>query len=533
MITRPLGPLLAVGALASTAACGPSDAYDGLTGGTKSDPSPAALERDDPTIGAPRPLSPISVSFVATFRPRLRWAPGERATGAVVELCRTRACEAGPDKRFEADGTELVVPEDLPAGVWFWRLRGRESGRVGAAVSPSWELVVRGPAKHGASDVPTGAMLDVNGDGEPDLLTVGDDGWATLFTYLGGPSGFSEQRMGAIGSPAAAEGAALPAHVTVAGGVDVNGDGIADFFETTGAFEDGRGGKTVAPWGSFGAPTVLEDPSEGFPIAGMSPLEGTLRVREMGDFDGDGYGDLVVTDEQGSFVQLGRPSGVGPIVPFGPGRTPALLGALDPNGDGLSDVVWALPEPGRAAVTKGSRDGTPFGGADLVLDPASASATPVAFASGDFDGDGVSDVATVAAAGDLRRICVWRGNRELLFEDPRCAPAPSGVAAFGASLAAGDLEGDGADEIVASGTVGGVTSLYVVRLGEAGVELGPAFAPGLGAALSTVWPGRPGKARIAATADDGSRIVILEGVEPGQSIPRPSRVARDFGRVLR
>ena len=142
-------------------------------------------------------------------------------------------------------------------------------------------------------------------------------------------------------------------------------------------------------------------------------------------------------------------------------------------------------------------------------------------------------MATVAAAGDARRVCVWRGSRDLVFEDARCAPAPSGVSSFGASLAAGDLEGDGADEVVASGSAGGVTSLYVIRLGEAGVEIGPAFAPGLGAALSTVWPGRPGKARIAATADDGSRIVILEGVEPRQSIPRPSPVVRDFGRVLR
>ena len=156
--------LLLVAALALGACAAPSS-YDGLAGGTK----------EDASVTAPRPVSPISVSLIASSRPRLRWdldtntgAPAT-LTGAVVEMSRTRDF-SNDVKRFAAKGIELVVPEDLEPGIWFWRLKGEAGGSLGTTPSAVWEMLVRGPAAHGSSDTPTRSMVDMNGDGEPDLL---------------------------------------------------------------------------------------------------------------------------------------------------------------------------------------------------------------------------------------------------------------------------------------------------------------------------------------------------------------------------
>ena len=95
--------ILLVAALALSACAAPSS-YEGLAGGTK----------EDAAVSAPRPVSPISVSLVASSRPRLRWDLGNGT--AATPLC----------ERVGRHHAELV-----------------------------WEMVVRGPAAHGASDSPS------------------------------------------------------------------------------------------------------------------------------------------------------------------------------------------------------------------------------------------------------------------------------------------------------------------------------------------------------------------------------------------
>ena len=49
----------------------------------------------------------------------------------------------------------------------------------------------------------------------------------------------------------------------------------------------------------------------------------------------------------------------------------------------------------------------------------------------------------------------------------------------------------------------------------------PIGLPGVGIRLTTIWPGRPGKARWAAVASDGSRVAVFEGKELRTSIAPP------------
>ena len=50
---------------------------------------------------------------------------------------------------------------------------------------------------------------------------------------------------------------------------------------------------------------------------------------------------------------------------------------------------------------------------------------------------------------------------------------------------------------------------------------------------ATLWPGRPGKARWAAVAADGSRIGVFEGSELRSTLTPPPGIVRGFGRGLR
>jgi hypothetical protein len=73
-----------------------------------------------------------------------------------------------------------------------------------------------------------------------------------------------------------------------------------------------------------------------------------------------------------------------------------------------------------------------------------------------------------------------------------------------------------------------------VRIGSDGAATAtPIGVPGLGVRLTTIWPGRPGKARWAAVAADGSRIGVFEGSELRSTLTPPPGIVRGFGRGLR
>lgn len=551
--------LLVVAALALGACAAPSS-YDGLAGGTKED---AAVE-------APRPVSPISVSLVASSRPRLRWDLGAKLTGAIVEMSRTRDF-TGDVKRFTAKGKELVVPEDLELGVWFWRLKGEAAGATGTTPSVVWEMVVRGPAKNGASDTPTRALVDMNGDGVPDLLvgaTVEDATGAELQPVGGGSgvgsngptaqeppgkalpkmpivflfAGEKERAFGDVTDYMAMAPSPYEGPISLGAGTDLDGDGLTDMIESgtdSSTFEGesyfgvtvtyAQPGKTVFDFDRGGRLYFGGDPS-------VLPL-----VREGADIDGDGYGDAVMGLQDTGLVVLGSHGGMTQpaILPVNPGAPSATsriaLGGFDANGDGLADIAFSINDSftpnARAFAAAGSH--TERLGEPKMIDAPDARRAS-AFAAGDYNGDGIDDVAITTAVGDSSRVCIWFGDRERLLAPGPCLTAPAGEAELGASLTAADLEGDGVDELLATTKSGGVDGVRVIRIGADGAATAtPVGLPGIGIRLTTIWPGRPGKARWAAVASDGSRVAVFEGADLRTSIAPPQGVVGGFGRGLR
>ena len=572
MARRRLLPATLAFAVFALGACAAPSSFDGLAGGTKE-------AKEDATVDAPRPVSPISVSLVSSARPRLKWDLGAKLTGAVVEMSRTPQF-AKDVKRFEAKGSELVVPEDLELGVWFWRLKGTAAGTFGTTTSVVWEMVVRGPAAHGASDAPTRSMNDMNADGVPDLMIAAtiDDSQSP-----GGPS--NPNRVIAPGPIAAgtAGGANTPpvpmapillwypgdlergfagggkdgfvgststydGPISIGGGTDFDGDGHTDLIEG-GTWADTFDGKLWFSVTTIYASTSKDsafDLNRGGPIyLGAEDGHTLPSVREGADVDGDGYGDAVVGLEDVGFLVLGgvaKGLSLPAVLPVEPawggahsGKSRIAMGSFDANGDGLADVAFSFTNSyqpsARAFAAAGDRSRRV---GDTKFIDASDAKLATAFTAGDFNGDGIDDVAITTPVGTSTRVCIWFGDREKLLTPGPCVAAPAGDQDFGASLTAVDLEGDGIDELLATAKTGDTDGVRVVRIGGDGVaKAQPIGVPGLGVRLTTIWPGRPGKARWAAVAADGSRVGIFEGGDLKETLMQPRDILRGFGRGIR
>jgi hypothetical protein len=243
----------------------------------------------------------------------------------------------------------------------------------GAAISTvegtaaNWALTAAGPQ--------TLIAGDINGDGIFDLISLGPTGLGNLSVLLGNGDG-SFQAHQDIVLPAGANPGVAP----VLG--DFNQDGKLDFVLAA------NGGVIFLPGngdGTFGAPGPL--------IVTDAASIGTYVT--AGDFNGDGVLDLAVSniDLMGGSISILLGNGDGTFVPkeiypfsFYPGR----IAAADFNGDGKLDLaVFDFLSSGTSmAMLLGNGDGSFQPKVDYP-----AGVSPVDFALGDFNGDGILDIA--------------------------------------------------------------------------------------------------------------------------------------------
>lgn len=536
-MTLRLVPLLA---LVGLAACAAPSSFDGLSGGTPKPANELRTRAADPTMDAPRPISPVSVSWVSTLRPTFKWQAAAGTTGAIVEVCKTRACDGDDVRRIEADGETITVPEDLEAGIWFWRVFGMSKDRVGTKPSATWEVLVRGNAIKGSSDAPSGGMVDINGDGLPDLIVASsgydlddtDQTWKPFpltMVWLGKSDGKLDAGNGYWMDDGAV-------HVpSIGGGIDTDGDGFTDIVRT---LQDRKSGnfEAMIEYGSAGKPFEGADGKQHVDYIDWSKYGFVLvpdartvpSTREAGDVNGDGFGDVLVGAPGAAVVGLGSAKGTSASMPLffggaGNGAAGAIAGAFDADGDGLSDVALANPVGGSPLVAgRGDRERISMS-ADLAA-RGEGIEKAVAIASGDFDGDGIADLAATVPIQGKRQICIWTGSRDKLFDFRYCVPGMQSDPTYGDRLIVGDLSGQGKDNLLISAGSGAEAFVDILEVEGDSMMIDELRVPGgIGSKLTTIWPGRPGKARWATVDAQGTAVMVFEGRTVLQSISMLSR----------
>lgn len=174
----------------------------------------------------------------------------------------------------------------------------------------------------------------------------------------------------------------------------------------------------------------------------------------VGRIDGGGAGGLTILLGGGSGGRGDGTFAVGSSLASTFGITGVTCG--DCNGDGIPDLVAALhrlsgPLTSSGVVlyagngSGGRGDGTFTAGSEVAI-----GGNPLAIASGDWNGDGVLDVAVTRA--DAAAVAVLLGGgTEGRGDGTFGAPSSVGIAAVAVAIAAADFDADGVVDVVAVG----------------------------------------------------------------------------------
>ncbi|HKB17184.1 MAG TPA: VCBS repeat-containing protein, partial [Planctomycetota bacterium] len=381
------------------------------------------------------------------------------------------------------------------------------------------------------------AIGDVNADGFRDLIagagtddTAGPDA-GSVFVFLG--PGLSSVLT--LLQPVPEPGAAFGSSVAVG---DVNGDGIDDLLVGAGLTDMGTAANAGAAFVFFG-PGLTSF----LPLAQPVPEAGAFfgGALAAGDIDGDGIGDVVVgaygvdagpvqQNAGAAFVFVGP--GLGTVLPLADptpeydARFGSAVAAGDVDGDGFGDVLVGEYYADQGLLFNAGQVFA-FLGPGLTTVLPLADPTPVDYgafgyslAAGDLDGDGLDDlvvgsplswVAGIPSAGEAL-VFLGPGLTTVL---PLAQPVPAANAQFGTSVAIGDVDGDLSMDVVIGARLANAGG--VAGAGETFVLLGPGFSSSL-PLLDPTPETYGGFGRACAAGDvngDGAADVAVGALDPG------------------
>jgi hypothetical protein len=193
--------------------------------------------------------------------------------------------------------------------------------------------------------------------------------------------------------------------------------------------------------------TVQAQPGSSFPVVSPYAASGPGTSVAVGDFNGDGKPDFVVADS-GISVLPGNGDGTfGSPVNSALGTNPLVLATGDFNEDGLLDVA-AVYATGSVTILSGNGNGTFQTGNTY-----NAGASPTGITVADWNGDGAPDLAVSNASGV--RILLGDGNGTFL------APVKYAAGANPAAVAASDFNGDGKPDLAVANNGDGTVSVLL------------------------------------------------------------------------
>jgi len=306
------------------------------------------------------------------------------------------------------------------------------------------------------------AVADLTGNGILDLVTANDsDNGGTVSVFLGNGDGTFQS---AVTFPVVQVGGQIAISNPLAVAVG-NFDGKQDLIvSNVSLFQNGGGVLSqlfLLPGngdGTFQAPVAID--------AGNLPI-----ALAAGQFTGDGNLDVAAANAAGDDVTvlLGHGDGTFNTAPtFPAGARPVSIAEGDFTGNGIPDLVTANSSDDTISILFGNGDGTFQAPVSFAVGH-----LPRSVAVADLAGNGIQDII-VATAGTSTHgtISVFLGNGNGTFQGP--IPFDSGLPVFlPRSIAVGEFDGDGIPDLAISydGAAGAAGILVLAGNGNGTFQL--------------------------------------------------------------
>lgn len=291
------------------------------------------------------------------------------------------------------------------------------------------------------------AVGDLNRDGLPDLV-VDKGAAARASVFLGNGNGtFQTERQLTVGSD--------PQAVAVA---DLNGDGILDI--TTANFIN-----TVS--------VLLGNGDGTFQVAQDFPVGPSPRAVAVTDLNADGILDIAVADNGAtSKVSLLLGNGDGTFQPqqrYGGADRSVAIAVADLNADGAPDLVTANASSNDVLVLLAKGNGTLWARQDVGI----TGGSPEFVTTADLNADRIADLTVTGSFSTAVQVLL--GNGDGSFRSPQRLDAGCSIR----SATVGDFDANGVPDVAASSACGG-SPVYVFLGNGNGTFQPPQITPGEG-----------------------------------------------------
>jgi hypothetical protein len=348
------------------------------------------------------------------------------------------------------------------------------------------------------------ALGDFNGDGIPDVATTGGTYAQPLVILLGNSDG-SYTTAPALSLPTFFLGS-----IAVA---DFNGDGKQDL-----ALLDAAANAVII---------LLGNGDGTFQMVASSPTVAQESNQVVvGDFNGDGNQDLAVSADNITIL-LGNGDGTFNVVPppnspFG--GTPYAIALGDFNRDGNLDLAASYPNNHVLSIMLGNGDGT-----FALPNHIAAFQTPgTAIGVADFNGDGkldlalaVNDASVVGGVGDSVTILAGNGDGTFSY----APPGPLESLASITSINVGDFNGDGVPDLAVTDEFGTLIVYVANGSGSFTAYTPPTLVSGFGLALVCAVGDLNGDGRPDLALGGYTNLISLYTTEPTETATATANIS--------